>query len=56
MKFIMHISATDNFDFGNQEKLVSMMETFIAEQSSIFYGISYTIRIIAVILRHSLLV
>lgn len=39
---IMHISATDNFDFGNQEKISKAMETFIAEQSSIFYGISFT--------------
>ena len=38
---IMHISATDNFDFGNQEKISKAMETFIAEQSSIFYGISF---------------
>ncbi|MDI4480972.1 hypothetical protein E6P72_07725 [Moraxella osloensis] len=39
---IMHISATDNFDFGNQEKISKPMEIFIAEQSSIFYGISFT--------------
>ena len=39
---IMHISAADNFDFGNQEKISKAMETFIAEQSSIFYGISFT--------------
>ena len=39
---IMHISATDNFDFGNQEKISKAMETFITEQSSIFYGISFT--------------
>lgn len=39
---IMHISATDNFDFGNQEKISKPMETFITEQSSIFYGISFT--------------
>ena len=38
----MHISATDNFDFGNQEKISKPMEIFIAEQSSIFYGISFT--------------
>ena len=39
---IMHMSATDNFDFGNQEKISKAMETFITEQSSIFYGISFT--------------
>lgn len=39
---IMYISATDNFDFGNQEKISKAMETFITEQSSIFYGISFT--------------
>ena len=38
---IMHISAADNFDFANQEKISKAMETFIAEQSSIFYGISF---------------
>lgn len=39
---IMHMSATNNFDFGNQEKISKAMETFITEQSSIFYGISFT--------------
>ncbi len=39
---IMHLNATDNFDFGNQEKISKAMETFITEQSSIFYGLSFT--------------
>ena len=39
---IMHLNATDNFDFDNQEKISKAMETFITEQSSIFYGISFT--------------
>ena len=38
---IMNITTADNFNFNDQEKISKAMETFIAEQSSIFYGISF---------------
>ena len=41
---IMNITTADNFNFNDQEKISKAMETFIAEQSSIFYGISFTAR------------
>ena len=40
----MNITTSDNFNFNDQEKISKAMETFIAEQSSIFYGISFTAR------------